>query len=144
MFPTWMAVEKALPSEFTDNGFSTPWILRIFRGPLAIIATRYSPIEARVGRVHDWLFWFGRLPGAPLGTEHLTMEQANQIADNMLTWFGYERTGATVGWVLDRFGRRSWEKAAAKMRKRGLYVYQDYLDRLDREAKLLAPENGID
>ncbi len=128
--PSWKELEKVIPVEFTDNGFSTPWPLRLFRGPISILATRYAPIESRGGRVHDWLFWFGRLPGAPLGTERLTMYQANEVLENMLTWFEYPRTARVVRVTLDRCGGGSWRKAGKAMWRRGLRTYDDYLQEL--------------
>jgi len=131
LLPIWAQIEREIPWQFTDNGFSTPIPLRLFRGPLACIATRYSPIEARVGRVHDWLFWYGRLPGAPLGTESYDMLRANALAGDMLDWWGYERTARLVQRALDRFGGASWRHAAATMQRMGDVRYADYLARLD-------------
>jgi hypothetical protein len=135
----WMDVERAIPPQFTDNGFSTPWPLRMFRGPLSIIATRYSPLESRFGRVHDWLFWFGRLPGAPEDTEKLGLWGANQVAYDMMMFFGYCRTARVVRGVLDRYGHRSWMLAEKAMKKRGLATYDDYLREL---AELYAEAGG--
>ena len=124
---TWQEIEVSIPWFFTDNGFSTPIPLRLFRGPLAIIATRYSPIEARVGRIHDWLYWYGRLPGCPLGIDCLTREQRDAIAGFILAEFGYHRTGATVAWALHVGGQRAYDRAMSRMHIDGHYRYQDYI-----------------
>jgi hypothetical protein len=54
------------------------------------------------------------------------MREANAIAEDMLAWFGYHRTSRVVRGALDRGGRRSWDRAWARMRRMGDHSYDDY------------------
>ena len=83
----------------------------------------------RVAFVHDWGYWYGRLPGAPLGT-HL-WSQGDW--DRCFYWYLRDqgiRYPAIIEYRGLRLGGwRAWKRNARSMKRDGDLTYTAYLSR---------------
>jgi hypothetical protein len=130
----WYEVERLIPPCFRDNGPSSPFgFLYGF-----IYTPKRRAAIYRAAKVHDFLYWQGRLSGS--GTEHLTRSEADFIYGDSIRVAGYPVIAKLHAGVLRRFGGRAYDKAMRRMRALCDYTYGDYLSRKLHEGNLSTSE----
>jgi hypothetical protein len=125
--PIWIDIEDEIPYWFIDDGPSLPGILRLLYGIVSIMGPRLVALLFRASRVHDWLYWFGRLKGAPLNTEILTRKQRDQIFRIMLERLGYPKIAGVAYRLVRVGGSRAYRNASLQMASLGDNSYKAYM-----------------
>jgi len=130
----WRKIEKRIPSCFIDDGPSSPF--RILYG--VIYNGKQQAVIYRAARIHDWLYWYGRLEGS--FTERLTRAERDAIYRDVIAAHGYKKIAALHHWALTRMGGGAWQRAARRMSTNGDFTYQIYLGRKVAEGELAKDE----
>lgn len=129
----WDAVARMIPTGFDAWNNSSPgrpfWRLVYWKRE-----TRKQ--LDRVAFVHDWGYWYGRLPGAPLGTH----QWSRADWDRCFYWYLRDqgiRYPALIEYRGLRFGGgRAWRKNARTMERMGDTHFTAYLSRKMSEKAL--------
>lgn len=112
------------------NGASSPFR---FLYPLIYTDEQRAAID-EASYLHDWLYMYGRLPGAPGGTEYLTRGECDRLYRQYYLDHGFNKI-ATVHYLGVRLGGgRPWRRNARFMAAAGDDTYIAYLNRKTAEA----------
>jgi len=126
----WRKIENRIPSCFIDDGPSSPF--RILYG--VIYNGKQQAVIYRAARIHDWLYWYGRLEGS--FTEYLSRAERDAIYRDVIAAHGYKKIAALHHWALTRMGGRAWQRAENSMKEDGDATYPIYLLRKMKEGQL--------